>query len=61
MIWNNIEAYEELVPQTRKIPHCTVKFVASEENTILSGSLNWYKEPKKNFSVPWPPNKTDTD
>ena len=51
------------MPQTKKIPHCAVKVEASEENTIrsISESLYWYTESKKKFSVPWPPNKTDTD
>ena len=24
-MWNNIKVYEEPVPRTKKIPHCTVK------------------------------------
>ena len=33
-ISNNIEVYEEPVPLTKKIPHCTVKFEASDQNCL---------------------------
>ena len=38
-ILNNIEVYEEPVPWTKKMPHCPVKFKASEENRIVYESL----------------------
>ena len=35
----NIEIYKGPVQQTKKIPHCAVKFKASEENRIVCESL----------------------
>ena len=34
IISNNIEVYEEPVPQTKKIPNPAVEFEAGEENRI---------------------------
>ena len=34
-ISNNIEVYQEPMPQTEKIPHCPVKFRAGEKNKIV--------------------------
>ena len=41
-ISNSIEVYEERVPWTKKIPHCAVKFEASEKNRIVYESLYCY-------------------
>ena len=34
-ISNSIEVYQEPKPQTKKIPHCAVKFRAGEKNRIV--------------------------
>ena len=37
--FDNIEVYEEPVARIKRIPHCAVKFEASEENRIVNESL----------------------
>ena len=39
-ILNNIQVYEEPVPSAKKIPHCAVKFEASEKNRIVYENLS---------------------
>ena len=46
---NDIEAYEESVPWTKKIPLRAVKFEAGEENRIVYESLFCYSANSMDF------------